>query len=138
MKRIREKRFLQQIAKLDSMIENKTAEVMRWKAIATSSTAFQSGERVQSSGSKDKMGGAADIYMDLEAEIKDLINERRRIIAVIEKLPEREYKVLHAVYVLQKRYQDIADETETSYQTVTSAHGRGLNMIKNYLDKMEG
>lgn len=138
MKRKREKRFLRRIEKLDMLIENKSLEVERWKAIATSSTAHQEGDRVQSSGSLDKMGFAIDKYMDLEAEIKELVEERRAVISVIEQLPAAEYDILHRLYVQHKDLQDVAEEKGRSYSWATTLHGKALVSLQKILDFIEG
>ena len=52
---MRAKDYLNQISKIDRLIENKIAEMEYWKAIATGTTAYSEGDRVQSTGSKEKM-----------------------------------------------------------------------------------
>ena len=49
------KEYLLQVKKLDMMISNKLQEVEHWKCIATSTNASGSGERVQASGSQQKL-----------------------------------------------------------------------------------
>ena len=66
--------FLKQPKKLDKMIENKLIEKSQWKAIATSTTAQMGGERVQTSGSKQRMSDAVDKYVDMENEIDEYID----------------------------------------------------------------
>lgn len=96
---MRAKDFLQQIEKLELMIENKKAEKIRWKDIASNITSsfnnvlvevkppkyeFRNGmiieiekgkyelqgmDRVQSSGNPQKMENAVDEFMNLDEEI---------------------------------------------------------------------
>ena len=134
MKQKREKQFLQQIRKLDKVIDRKTAEAKKWRHIATSLGGQQSGERVQTSGTKDRMK-PVDRYIDLEREIAELGIKRQAIIAIIEALPENEYEVLYNAYVLMKDYQTIAEENGVSYSWVTTYHGRGLEAVKAVLDE---
>ena len=57
------KDFLNQLKKLDKLIENKLVERDQWFAMATSTTAPpapETGIRVQSSGSKQQMANATD------------------------------------------------------------------------------
>ena len=95
---MRAKDFLQSALKIDKMIENKMYEKAQWMSIATSTTANCNGERVQSSGSKQKMADAMDKYIELEEEINDyidrLVEKKNEIIEVIERLPAVEYDAL--------------------------------------------
>lgn len=137
MKRRKEKKYLEQIKRIDSDIIDMQADANRWRAIAESSTAFQGGERVQSSGNKDKMGGAADIFMDIEREIAVLVEKRKSIIAMIRSLPPSESGVLYKRYVLDKDYYEIADAYGMSYSWATTTHGKGLEMIQKILNERE-
>ena len=136
MKRKREKLFLLQIEKLDKVINRKTAEAQKWRRIATSLGFQQSGDRVQTSGPKDRLK-IADRYIDIERDIAKLGMQQQAIIDIIESLPKIEYDVLYSVYVLKKEYQEIADENGVSYSWVTTYHGRGLEAVKRILDKTE-
>lgn len=98
--------FLEQIQKLDRMIENKRNERERWLMLAYNTTAGaapDTGVRVQSSGSKQRMADAIDISVDIEQEIavtiRKLKDARQQIIGVIEQLPVEEYDLLHKLYV---------------------------------------
>ena len=80
------KKFLGQIEDLDCKITNKLAEIEQWKSIALGTT-VQLSERVQSSGSKEKMANAIDRYVDIEKEINkyidELVDKRKEVIGVI-------------------------------------------------------
>lgn len=105
------KEYLLQVKKLDMMISNKLAEVEHWKSIATSTTISGDGERVQSSGSQQKMADAVARYMDIEREINaaidKLVERRQEIIKTIEQLPPIEYDMLHKVYVQFRTLEDV-------------------------------
>lgn len=135
---MRAKEYLRQLEKLDKMIQNKMVEQEQWKNIATGVTA-QMGERVQSSGSQQKMSDAVNRYIDLEAEINDcidnLIDTKKDIISVIEQLPAVEYDVLHKVYVQYLTLDDVADIYGKTYSWATTAHGRALKHVQEILDK---
>ena len=97
------KDFLEQPKKIDKMIENKLSEKEQWKAIAESTTSHSDGERVQSSGSKQKMADAVGRFIDLEKEVDqcldDLIDAKKDVISVIEQLKVKEYDILHKMYI---------------------------------------
>jgi len=136
------KQFLRQLKKLDKMIENKLAEKVRWKAIATGTTAQMGGEKVQSSGSQQKMADAVCRYVDIEKEIDEqidnLIDTRQDVISVIEKLNTTEYDILHKMYVQYMSLYDVADIYNKSYSWATTVHGRALKNVQAILDQRKG
>ena len=133
------KEYLLQIRKVDRLIENKVAEIDQWKAIATGTTAYSEGDRVQSSGSKEKMADAVARYLDMEneinADIDRLIDIKQEVISTIEQLQTDEYDILHKIYVQFKSFQEVAAEKGKSYSWVTSKHGRGLASLQRILDE---
>lgn len=133
------KEYLLQVKKLDMMISNKLAEVEHWKSIATSTTISGDGERVQSSGSQQKMADAVARYMDIEREINaaidKLVERRKEIIKTIEQLPPIEYDILHKVYIQGRDFFDVADVYNKSYSWVTTVHGRSLKHLQGILNR---
>ena len=132
------KEYLLQIRKVDRLIENKVAEIDQWKTIATGTTAYSEGDRVQSSGSKEKMADAVARYLDMEneinADIDRLIDIKQEVISTIEQLQTDEYDILHKIYVQFKSFQEVAAEKGKSYSWVTSKHGRGLANLQRILE----
>lgn len=130
--------YLEQLDKQDRLIENKLLEKQRWKEIAMSITVSTEGEKVQSSGSQQKMENAIINYIDLEREIDmDIIRcakEKQKIINTLELLPAIEYDVLHMIYVQHKTFDDIADKYTKSYSWSTTIHGRALQHLQEILD----
>ena len=136
------KEYLQQIEKLDKLIENKIAEKEHWKSVATSTTTFSEGDRVQSSGSKQKMADAVCRYLQMEEEINAaidrLIDLRQEVISTIEQLPSvDEYDVLHKVYVQFLTLQEVGSLKDRSYSWATTIHGTGLKHLQTILDERE-
>ena len=136
---MRAKDFLRQVKKIDMVIRNKMAEREQWRAIATGTTAQMGGERVQSSGSKQKMADAVGRYVDIETEIDKyidaLVDTKKEIISVIEQLDVEEYDVLHKVYVQYFTLDEVASMNAKSYSHITTVHGRALKNVQNVLDK---
>ena len=132
------KAFLKQIEKLDKMIENKTFEVEYWKSIANGTTAQMGGERVQSSGSQQKMADAVVKYIELENEVARqidvLIDTKKDVINVIEQLDPIEYDLLHKHYVQHFTLYEIAALYGNSYSWAVTIHGRALKNVQNILD----
>lgn len=135
---MRAKDYLNQISKIDRLIENKIAEMEHWKAIATGTTAYSEGDRVQSTGSMEKMADAVARYLDMEGEINAdidrLIDKKQEVISTIEQLEVDEYDILHKIYVQFKTFQEVAAEKGKSYSWVTSKHGRGLANLQRILE----
>jgi hypothetical protein len=138
---LKAKEYLQQLQKLDKLIENKLAEKERWKCIATTTTAPLSGERVQSSGNPQKMADAVCRYIELESEINtcidSFVDQRQEIISTIEMLEVAEYDLLHKIYVQYLTLQDAATAFDKSYTWVTTMHGTALKHIQRILDERE-
>lgn len=135
------KEYLKQIEKLDLMIDNKIAEIAQWKSVALKVTAFSEGERVQSSGSKQKMADAINRCIDIEEEVNQLIDNlyevKRDIISTIEQLNATEYHILHKVYVQHESLQDVADDYGKAYTWITTVHGRALKNVQEIIEKRE-
>lgn len=133
------KKYLQQIYKIDMIIQNKMIEKEQWESMATSITAASDGERVQSSGSQQKMADAVVKYVELEAEIDRyidlLIDTKKEVIRSIESLPAVEYDILHKVYIQYKDLYDVAAEYGKTYSWATTAHGRALKHVQGILDE---
>lgn len=134
------KSYLQQVEMLDAKITNKLIERQQWRDIALGITASVGGERVQSSGSQQKMADAVIKCVDMESEIDNLIDElihiKKKVIETIETLySPTEYKILHMRYIQKISLSDIADMLNKEYSWVTTTHGRALKNVQKILDK---
>lgn len=134
------KSYLQQVEMLDVKIANKLIEKQQWKDIALGVTVSVGGERVQSSGSQQKMANAIIKCVDIDAEIDSLIDElvntKKDVVATIEKLRSpTEYRILHMRYIQHISLTDIADIMNKEYTWVTTTHGRAMKNVQNILDK---
>lgn len=134
------KKYLMQIGKYDAMLENKQAEKEKWEAIATSTTARLS-ERVQTSGSGEKMTNAVMKILKLQEEIDECIvklqKKKDEIINVIEQLDYKEYDLIHKIYVQYYTLKEYQYMKHVSYSSVTSIHGRALNNVLKILERMK-
>lgn len=133
------KEYLLQIRKLDSLINNKIAEVEHWKTVAFGTGNWSEGERVQSSGNKQKMASAVDKYVDLQAEIDAdidaFIDKKKEVIKTIEALPVDEYDLLHKMYVQGWTLDEVAYHNDKSRRWADSVHGRALANLQRVLDE---
>lgn len=130
--------FLKQYEKQQTIIASCWEEVAKWKDIALSVTGSTEGERVQSSGSKQKMADAVISYSDIQADIKQRIEEAKEIqneiVRKIAQLKESEYYVLHSIYILGKQFKEVAASKNKSVSWATSLHGTALANLQQILD----
>ena len=133
--------YLKQIEKLDTLIQNKLAEKARWKDVALGITTTTDGERVQSSGSQQKMADAINRCIDIEREIDlfvdTLVDLKKEIIRTIEQLNPTEYDVLHKRYIQNMTFDEIAETKRKSKSWATTVHGRALQSVQRILDDRE-
>lgn len=124
------------------MIVNKKIEIQQWKTIASGTTAYSEGERVQSSGNQQKMEKAVAEYVDIEesmnAELTEFVKTKQEIISVIQMLSPVHYDLLHMIYVQFLAFDDVADKYDKSYSWATTVHGRALKQVQKILDEREG
>lgn len=133
------KEFLRQIKKLDKLIENKMAEIQKWKEIAMNTSPSMTGERVQSTHNPHRIADAIGRYIDLEKEIvqeiDNLIDVKKNVIGVIEQLNTTEYDVLHKIYVQGFTFDEVAVACNHTTSWATTVHGRALKHVQNILDR---
>ena len=136
--------FLRQVDKLDRLIANKLIEKERWKALAMGTSVSTEGERVQSSGSKQRMQDAVCRYISIEEEINKHIDElvriKQNIIFTIEQLPTNEYDILHKVYIQHIKLHKVAENWEGEAKSLTSVkkiHRKALSSLQKILDERE-
>lgn len=139
---MRAKDYLKRIEKLDAVIQNKRIEKEQWEDIARSVTGQMGGERVQSSGSQQKMADAMDNAVDIGSEIDSLLlklaAEKQEIISTIEQLNATEYDLLHKVYVQHIDLYGVAEVYDKSYSWVTTVHGKALKSLQKILNQRDG
>lgn len=135
--------FLEQDEAAAVQIECLIAEKQQWHDLSVSITACMDGERVQSSGSQDKMGNAVSVCVDMEGEIEqavlNLAAKRKEVKSVLDRvLPENPtwYKLLHQRYIQHKQLKTVADNMNSSYDWAKTNHGRALACVQAILDNV--
>lgn len=136
--------FLRQVDKLDRLIANKLIEKERWKALAMGTSVSTEGERVQSSGSKQRMQDAVCRYISIEEEINqyidELVDKKQDVISTIEQLQTNEYDILHKVYIQHIKLHKVAENWEGEAKSLTSVkkmHRKALSSLQRILDERE-
>lgn len=125
------KQYLQQISRLDRMINNKLAEISQLRELAISVSAVKNEERVQTTPNFDKIGTTYCKIEEMEEKLDKLIDEfvdkKNLIISQIDKIEnETYYEILFARYIEKKTFEKIADEMTYSWRQVIRLHGRAL------------
>lgn len=135
------KQYLQQISRLDRMIQNKLSEISQLRELAMSVSAVKNEERVQTTPNFDKIGTAYCKIEEMEEKLDKLIDEfvdkKNLIISQIDKIEnETYYEILFARYIEKKTFEKIADELTYSWRQVIRLHGRALQEFERVYGNM--
>ena len=125
------KQYLNQVRRYDRMISNKLSEIYQLKTLATSISVATDGDRVQSSGNKDRMGNTVARLVDLERETDKLIQvyteKRQVIISQIDSMEDMNfYDVLFHRYIEGKKFEAISEDIHYSWRQVMRIHDDAL------------
>lgn len=144
--------YLERIKKLDAEIEENRLEVERLKVMAKKTTASFGDERVQSSGSQQKMADKVVDYSDLEmkieedtAKLMECRNEARELVkkacdANCMKLISMRYfgKVIDGK-IKYFSWKEISTELNFTEQWVgVGLHKKALKQVQKELDERDG
>lgn len=132
------KEYLQQVRNADIVIKDKMEELAELETLATKINALNEGERVQSSGSQDKMADVvckiADLKAEIKAEVDNLLKLKREVRSVINQVSEPVMmSVLHKRYLQYKSWEQIAVEMGFTYRWCTKLHGKALQEVENII-----
>lgn len=140
-KKTRAAAYLGQIGRLNARINNKLQEKRQIMDLALNVTPTLS-DMPRGSGLSDKPGNAgaklADIEMEINQIIDQLIDTRNEIIDLIETLPPDEYMVLHNYYVLAQTVEAIAENMKPKPKTPRQIYrikSRALKHVQAILDE---
>jgi len=135
------KDYLQQVRKLDMLIENKQIEKRKWYELATGTTSQLSSDKVQTSGNHSRMEDAVIKIVDTEREITEQIDKfidlKKEVISTIEQLKPVEYDILHKIYIQYMTYEQVAEKYGYQYSWATTTHGRALQNLRHILEERE-
>lgn len=132
------KELLQQVKLCDTHINNNLEELSRLKDMVTHITATWKGDVVSGGGNQDKLGDAIAKIIDLEAEIKQAVDEyvdkKKQVGAIIEKIQDPDQlQVLHKRYFEYMAWEEIACDMHMTYRNVCYIHGRALQAVSELL-----
>lgn len=134
--------YLGQLKTLNRRIENKQREAAMWRDIAESMGSLPDGERVQSSGSKDKLSGAVARVVDYEREAEaltwKLINLQHKIILMVDSMDTAEHSlILSEHYVHGLSLMQIAVEWGVSFRHIKRIKSAAIaEFERKYADEL--
>ncbi len=123
--------YLNQISRLNRMINNKLVEIQQLREMACNVTAIQNDERVKTTPDPDRMGVTFSKIDEMERELDKMIDgyveKKNVIISQIDSMDdENVYNILFARYIEKKTFEVIATEMNYSFRNITRLHGRAL------------
>ena len=132
--------WLENVKKLDLLIDAKNAERDRLMAMATDiSPKMPDGMPFSFSGTVSrKVEDAVIKLISLAEETDRLVDQyidcKQKVIKELEKLPEREYAVLHKRYILYKTWEQIAEELSYSTVQIWRISKNGLKILEDVIE----
>lgn len=131
------KDYLNQISRLNRMINNKLAEVSQLRELSRSISAVKNEERVMSSSDPDKIGSTYAKIDEMEHNLDNMIDEyigkKDLIIGQIDGIEnENYYNILFSRYIEKKTFEVIATEMKYSWRQIIRLHG---NALKSFEEK---
>lgn len=129
------KDYLNQISRLNRMINNKLVELAQLKELACSISAVSNEERVMTTSNFDKIGTKQakidEIERNIDAMVDDYIIKRDKIISQIDSMEdENVYNVLFSKYIEKKTFEVIATEMNYSWRQTIRLHGIALKKFE--------
>lgn len=132
--------WLNNVKKLDQLIEAKTAERERLIEMATDISAkAPDGMPFSNTGTvNQKMENAVVDLVVLEQELKNVIASyiqcKGEIVSTLEKLPAKEYAVLHRYYIRYMTYEEIAEDMDISTVQVWRIKKKGEEILSDVIE----
>lgn len=133
-------KFLDQVKKIDQLIDAKLAECDRLNELATNITAkMPDGMPHSHTGVVPKtMENAVINLVMLEQEINKLIdryvNCKQEVVTMLEKLPEKEYGVLHRHYIRYMTWEQVAEDMGYSVRQVLRIRKKSLKILEDVIE----
>ena len=125
------KDFLNQISRLDALINRLLNTVATERSRLTSIGCELKQDKVQTSGPKNTLEETITKIIDLEAKINaridELVSMKQEAFTMINRIPDLDQQnILIGRYIQLKKWEDISEELNYSMQWVFELHGKGL------------
>ena len=142
---MRAKEYLGQFGRYEDRIQRKLAEVYRNRVLAENVSVAFGQDRVQTSGSGDRVASIVASIVDGEREVEALLREYREFsrqaifelegMCLLGDAGMEQYKVLHARFIERQTFETIAESLNYSERQVYRLYCDGMAQFeKMYLD----
>lgn len=127
--------YLGQIDRLNKVIQNKLVEIYQLKTMACNIVVSNENERVQTSGSQERMADTVAKIVDKEKDIGSLIDlqleKKNSIISQIEGMENTNmYHVLFCRYVKNDNFTEIGNEMGYSRMQIKRLHDDAIDVFE--------
>ena len=133
------KQYLNQIRKANVMINYKQKQLDELRELTISITANITPDKVQSSGSQDKIGDTIakiiDLQNDINKDIDRLVDLKREIMNVIDQLDAVYLELIYLRYFEFQTWEQIACEMNYSCPWIWKLHGEALQKVSEILQQ---
>jgi len=130
--------WLDQVKMLDELINAKIAEREQLWTLATKITPEMSDMPHGGGGVSDKVGNAAIKLAKMAEELNDLVDRyvdhKEMVIRELEKLPAKQYGVLHRYYIRYMTWEEVAEDMDVSKMSVWRWWQKGLENLTNVVE----
>ena len=135
--------YLKQIKIMDAKINADVEELASLEALATRTTSVLGGERVQSSGSQQKMADCVAKIVDMKTrineEIDKFIDYKQEARELLSECESECITLISKRYFQYKTWEEIAVDMNFTYQWVSGGlHQKALTQVQKALDEREG
>lgn len=129
------KDYLNQISRVNRMINNKLTEITQLRELSCSISAIGNEEKVISSSDPDKIGATYakidEMERNLDKMIDEYIEKKNLIIGQIDGIENEDcYNILFSRYIEKKTFEVIATEMKYSWRQIIRLHGKALKAFE--------
>lgn len=125
------KDYLNQINRLNMLINNKLTEIAQYKELSCSISAVKNEEKVMTSPNQDKIGTNIAKIDEMERKLDEIIDDyialKEKIKQQINKLPKEKHKIiLYEKYIKFKSISEISKKMDMTDRGCKKAHKKAL------------
>lgn len=131
-------KWLEQVKKLDELIEAKQAEKEQLWALITRTTSNNDGMPHGTGDVSDPIGNIVPKLLatneDLDRLIDEYIQHKETVIKTLQQLPPKEYGALHRHYIRYMTWEEAAEDMGVCYMSIMRYRKKGLKILEVLLN----